>query len=249
MFKILDEEKDFFAHIKELIAKVEKNGKIVLSKFLTLREQKIVSNLVRNKINYDFYGGYDYSERKRCLLYPKDYELNHQFNICCFKINYNKKFLKLEHQNVLGTLMSLQFDRSLFGDIVFVQEECFVFIAREIKDVIKMDFNIINKVPISLEMYYDKLDVKPKYIFKEIIVSSMRIDNIISKVFKFSRDKGKKYILASIVYQNFQLVVNPSSKCELEDIISLRRYGRFIISRMIRKTKTNKFVLEIKIPT
>lgn len=249
MFKILDTEKDFYVHIKELIEKVEKNGKIVLSKFLTLREQQIIRNLSGKKINYEFYGGYDYSERKRCLLYPKDIEIKPDFNISCFKIDYNKRFLILKHQNVLGSLMSLQIDRSLFGDIIVTENDCFIFVATEIKDVIQMDLNMISRVPVTLELFEGKIDFEPKFIVKDVIVSSMRIDNIISNVYNISREKAKQYIQANFVFQNFQLVVNPSEKCEVEDIISLRRYGRFIISGIKRKTKSDKYVLEIKIPT
>lgn len=249
MIKLLDSEKNFFVHINEIIEKVEKNGKIVLSKFLTLREQEVIKYLTKNRIEIEFYGGYSFSERKRCLFYPKDVNIKPEHNITCFKISYPKRFLELRHQNVLGTLMSLQIDRSLFGDIIIDYPDSFLFVAKEIEDIVKMDFTAINNVPITLEVYDDELIYEPKYKIKEIIVSSMRIDNIISNVYNLSREKAKQYILANFVYQNFQLNVNPSSKCEIEDIISLRKYGRFIISRLLRKTKNNKFVLEIKIPT
>jgi len=123
MLNILAEEKEFYAKINEQIEKVEKNGKIILTKFLSLREQFIIIETAKYyQINVLFDGGFDNTERKRCILYPNTIHVNPNFNITCFKIVTNKRYLTLTHQNVLGTLMSLQIDRSLFGDIVFISD-------------------------------------------------------------------------------------------------------------------------------
>ena len=82
--------------------------------------------------------------------------------------------------------MSLQMDRSLFGDIIIDNPHSFLFVAKEIEDIIKMDLTAINNVPITLEVYDDELIYEPKYKIKEVIVSSMRIDNIISNVYNLA---------------------------------------------------------------
>ncbi|QVK16803.1 hypothetical protein KHQ81_07720 [Mycoplasmatota bacterium] len=250
MLNLLAEEKEFYAQIIEQIEKVEKNGRIILTKFLSLREQEIITDTTKfHRIKVLFEGGYENAERKRCFLYPDTVTFKSNFNITCFKIEYNKRYLKINHQNVLGTLMSLQIDRALFGDIVFSEEECYFFISSDIEPVILLEFNTINKVPITLERHVNKLDITQKFLTKEIIISSMRIDNLISHVYNLSRDNAKQMVLSSYVYKNYRITSNPAVKCEINDVVSVRKHGRFTISKMLRKTKSDKFVLEIKIPT
>jgi RNA-binding protein YlmH len=249
MIKLATTEKAFYVQISDQIDKVGKSGKIIQTRFLTLREQEIVKYLTRKSINYKFYGGYNNAERKRCLLYPHEVNLATAFNITCFEISYNKRYLQLRHQNVLGTLMSLKIQRALFGDIIFYHDQCFIFVATEIEGILKNELNMINNVPITLEVYDKPLFIEPEYLNKNIIISSLRIDNLISNVYNLSRDKTKNYILANNVYRNFILVESPSIKCVENDIISVRKYGRFIVSKIIRKTKSDRLVVEVKIPS
>ncbi len=249
MLRVLDDEKEFVAHLNEQIEKVEKNGKVYLTKFLTLREKEIIKENIKYKdVSVIFDGGYDNAERVRCLLYPSDITVNPDFNITCFAIEYNKRYLTLTHQNILGTLMSLQIDRSLFGDIVFVDTNCYFFASTEISYVLHNEFTMINKVPVQIVEYNQRLETNQKYLTKEIMITSLRIDNVISHVYNMSRDMAKKYVVANNVFRNFQLIYDPSAKCEINDIISVRKYGRFIISQILRKTKNDKLVVEIKIP-
>ncbi len=250
MFKILPEENEFYAYITEQIEKVEKNGKVVLTKFLSLREQMILRHCIkRHHVFYDFSGGYENAERKRCLIYQQNLSIQKKFSITCFEIIYNKRYLTLTHRNVLGTLMSLQLERALFGDIVLIDDVCYFFISSDIEPVLLMDFKMINNVPISIKKYDELLEVIPKYIIQEVIVTSMRMDNLISHVYHVSRENAKKLVASNFVYKNFQLVSNPAVKCEVNDIVSVRKHGRFTVSKYIRKTKSNKYVLEIKIPS
>lgn len=250
MQNILVKEKEFYAKINEQIKQVEKNEKVILTKFLTLREQKILTEASKfGLIQVSFYGGYDNAERKKALLYPNTFTVDSEFNITCFNIKYNKRYLKLTHQSVLGTLMSLKMDRSLFGDIVFIDDECFFFVTSDIEAILINEFIMINRVPITIEKNDDDLVVNGNYKLKEIIISSMRIDNLIGRVYNLSRDNAKEYVLSKFVYKNDQIVNSPALKCEVNDIISVRKKGRFIISNLLRNTKANKIVLEIKIPT
>ncbi len=249
MLNILTEEKEFYAKIKEQIKKVEKNEKVILTKFLTLREQSILIECSKfSLIQVSFYGGYEFAERKKALLYPKTFTIIPEFNITCYNIKYNKRYLKLTHQSVLGTLMSLKLDRSLFGDIVFIDDCCYFFVTKDIESILVNEFKVINRVPIVIEKNDKDFIASVNYKYKEIIISSMRIDNLISHVYNLSRDSAKANVLSKFVYKNDQVVTNPALKCEVNDIISVRKKGRFIISNLLRNTKTNKIVLEIKMP-
>lgn len=247
----IEDEKSFVAQINEYKLQAEKNQKVILTKFLTLREQEIVKFIFRsNPSIIHMFGGYELAERKRCFIFNHNLTVDDKlFNINCFKIEYNKRYLTPTHQNVLGTLMSLKLDRALFGDILFKEQECYFFTSAEIEPILMMEFKTINRVPINLSLIDQKLEIEEQIEVKEIMVSSLRADNVISHVYRLSRSDAQALIGQGFVYRNFQVLTNNSTMCQVNDVISVRKYGRFTIGELLRTTKSNKAVLEIKIPT
>ncbi|MDF2698446.1 MAG: ribosomal protein S4e [Haloplasmataceae bacterium] len=248
---ISDDEKIFYAKVNEYLKQVENNDKIILTKFLSLREQEIITEVFKySNSHIEMSGGHSHAERKRCLIYNINLTINDSlFNLTCYKILYNKRYLNLTHQNVLGTLMSLKIDRALFGDIIFQGDECYFFVSNEIESILINEFKMINKVPINLDQITEKIETDEKFIKKDIIISSMRIDNLISHVYNLSRNNAQELISNGSVYKNWQVVLSQADKTNIDDVISVRKYGRFIISKLLRSTKSDKLVIEIKIPS
>ena len=84
----------------------------------------------------------------------------------------------------------------------------------------------------------DKLREKEdKFENKSIIVSSMRIDNIVSELTNCSRNKAEELIENERVLINYE-IINKNSKIVINgDIVTVRGKGKFIIIEVIRKTK------------
>lgn len=245
-----DDEQIFVAQIKEYLIQAENQKKVILTKFLTLREQAIVKDIFQSSyVDVYYYGGYDDAERKRCLIMDPSIPYHESFfDIVCFKINYNKRFLTLRHQNVLGTLMSLKLDRSLFGDIILDGDDVYFFTTKEIVPIIRQEFKVINRVPIQVQVWEEPIEYKLEREERSIIVPSLRIDTLISHVFHLSRNDAAQSIAAGYVYRNFQIATEKSMLCEVGDIISVRRHGRFTVGDIVRQTKKNKIVLNVTIP-
>ena len=74
---------------------------------------------------------------------------------------------------------------------------------------------------------------------KTIIVSSMRIDNFVSELVGCSRNKSEEFIDTERVYINYELV-------NTGDIVNIRGKGKFIIDGLVRNTKSNKNVVEVR---
>jgi RNA-binding protein YlmH len=244
-------EKDFVAKVKGYIKQVEKNDKVILTKFLTLREQEIIhACCLPSQIKPTFFGGFEAAERKRCLLNNGFTSVNDKmYQVNGYKIDYNKRYLKISHPNVLGTLMSLQIDRSHFGDIVILDSDCYLFTTKEVHDILQLEFKIINKVPITLVPIDEPIDMDVVMESLEIMTSSMRIDSLISHVFRISRHEAQAFIKSSFVSRNFQVTTNQSAICQTNDVISVRKKGRFTVGEILRQTKSEKLVLEVLIPS
>lgn len=245
----LDDELTFVKKMKDLVQQSLVKP-VILTKFLSLREQVIVEDLFRHSpVQLNFYGGYPASERKRCLILHEDIPYSEDmFQIACYEIKYHPKYLQVTHANILGTLMSLKIDRQMFGDIILNQQKAYFFTTKEIVPIILQEFNMINHQPIQVELYTEPIHYETPYETKEIIVSSLRVDNLISVVYRLSRSEAVELIERAQVYLNFQLVKEKSILCKENDIVSVRRHGRFIVGPTLRTTKSGKYLLEVKEP-
>lgn len=249
MLNIRKEEEIFANKILDYKEKAS-NKKVILTKFLDLREQEIISYLVNNDnyIKVYFNGGYQDSEMKRALFLHNDIPYsNDLFNLRIYQIEYNKKFLNISHRNILGTLMSLGITRDNIGDIIH-NDDAYFITTQEISEFIINSFNTINKVPISLkEIPIIEFNVDLNYQEKNIIVNSLRLDLIISHTYNISRNKANDLIIGSFVKINHIMVDNNSYKCKINDIISVRTKGRMKILSINGKTKKDKISLKVGI--
>jgi len=210
----------------------------VRTKFLSLTEQTILKNNLKNKVFFKVDGGYEKSELKRAIIFKDS-----NSNIICFKIIYNKKFLSLTHQNILGTLLSLSITKESIGDII--ASEGTFFIVSELKDFIINEFNKINNVSIKLtEIEGFNSQKKIELEMNSFTVSSLRLDSIVSKITKKSRNECSEMINSDLVKVNHVINNKTTKSISEEDVISIRRYGRFDIIDTKKTSKKGKIVVK-----
>ena len=117
-----------------------------------------------------------------------------------------------------------------------------------------MEYFIINNlikigkvsVDVSISNYDEikNIDVN-NYIEDTFIVSSYRLDTIISERCSLSREKAKQYIVLKNVKINGIVNVNPDYLVKIDDLISIHKFGRLIIKEEIKKTKKDKLILRL----
>lgn len=227
--------------IVEEVLKNSSKGKVFLTKFLTLEEQAIVSNKKYNCVLFP-----EDCERKRALFNDVNC-IENDFNISIIKISYNKKYDKIGHRDVLGSLMGLGIKRECIGDII-VDEDIYVYVIKEMQEFIKNNLVQIGKAIVDVEFssFEELKEISvDKYIEDQIIVSSYRLDTIISDVCCLSREKAKQYISLKNVKINGVINTNPDYIVKIDDLISIHRFGRIILKEEIKKTKKDKYVLSI----
>ncbi|MDQ0215050.1 RNA-binding protein YlmH [Oikeobacillus pervagus] len=221
-----------------------------LTDFLDPREQKIVQSIVGNhgEISVSFFGGTEQAERKRALIFPEYFSPEEgDFNLILFEVTYPKKFIVLEHRNVLGSLMGLGLRREKYGDIL-ADGDCFqFFVTNEIKDYVKMNLDQIGRASITLEEKPLHEAVQTKEIWRErmITTSSLRLDTILSSFTHQSRQKVQNQIKSGLVKVNWTTVEETSFECDEGDVISVRGIGRSRIMSVNGKTKKEKWRITI----
>ncbi|TYR82646.1 RNA-binding protein [Priestia megaterium] len=217
-----------------------------LTDFLDPREQQIIAAIIGTEgdVQVSFEGGQSFAERKRALLYPDYYRPEpSDFQLKMYEVKYPTKFVKIEHPQVLGAMMSLGIRRSKFGDILIQSDVVQLIIAQEISAYIEANLQSIGKAKVTLAEIAETelIEVKEELIEQVYTVSSMRLDVLLSTIYNLSRQKIQPFIANGAAKVNFKTVEQPAFECKEGDVLSLRGYGRSRIVSMDGKTKKEKW--------
>ena len=209
------------------------SGKSTL--FLDAKEFKLISNKLKSK-DYNVY--LPYKDSEKVILYKDEIP-----KVTLFKINsYNT----LKHNEILGSILSLNIQNNYLGDIIVDNDNYYFYIISSLNDYIKNNLNSIGNKSVSLEeIDIDSLkDYERKYEEYEIIVSSLRIDNVISKIINTSRDKVIEKIKNKEIILNYEILNKNFYMLKENDIFSIRRYGKYKYINVVNNTKSGKLVIK-----
>lgn len=244
------EEREFIDQVLQWKQFVEDAYSPKLTDFLDPREQQIVNMIIgeTTDIRCHFFGGAEHSERQRAMIIPEYYRIeNEDYQISLFDIEYPKKFVSIEHPQVLGSLMSLGIKREKFGDILIEGDRVQVVVAKEIDSYIQMQLSSIGRAKITLKEipFSEAIKIHNVWVEETVTVSSLRLDTVVSAIYNISRQKSQLFIEQGLIKVNFVTVEKPSFECGEFDMISVRGYGRSKIISIEGKTKKDKWRITI----
>ena len=153
----------------------------------------------------------------------------------------------LRHQDILGTLYSLNISDEMFGDVVIWNNRYFIIILSSIDNYIKSNLISIRNSKVDLiekDPYYLK-DYKQEYEEFNIIVPSIRVDVIVSKIINSSRSNALEKIKNGDIYLNYELLTKPTYMLKENDIFSIRKYGKYKFNGIINETKKGNIIVNI----
>lgn len=243
-----------------LIAKVLDKKKICNSKnkitytdFLNEKEQRVIEKNVKLE-NAFFYGVNENADRKILVFYPE--KLTEELVRKSLKsvlsgiriILKNDQIGNYEHKNYLSALIKIGIDRGKIGDILVDDYGADIitfdmnkeFIIQSLSELTRFRKANIDIIPID--------DIKQKIDrFEEstIIVSSMRIDNIVAELAGCSRTNADEYINSEKVFVNYETALKGSKTIFEGDIVTIRGKGKFRIDGLVRNTRNNRFVIKV----
>lgn len=224
------------------------DGNIVLTKFLDLEEIEQIKSLEKDGLKVYLWGGYSDAERVRAIIQYKDYEepSNLDFKIKIYHATFNKSFKDIGHRNVLGSIMTLGIERNTFGDIYIVDENIYLFVSSEIEKYLISNIPLINNQNLNFKLT-DKIEDnhKKEETIKTINVASLRLDAVIARAINVSRNDAQYMIESGLVSINHKLIKNITYKCNENEIISIRKFGRITILENVKTTKKDRLVLKI----
>lgn len=239
---MLDEDRLVVNRTKELIYQFENKNNITFLGFLNEHERTVIVNYFSNYYNLNFFGGYPDSERTMVSV-ENEYK---KFPISCIQFIYRDEDI-LSHRDFLGTILSLGLEREVVGDIIVSIGKTLVFVRSEIAEYIISQVDKVKNCGVNLELIEcEDIKVKQNYEISSYIVSSMRLDVIISSICKLSRDKASKLISSELVQLNHCVELSKSKILNNRDVVSVRKYGKFQVLEQQGFTKKGRIKLLIK---
>lgn len=204
--------------------------------FLDPNTYKNVVSKLKN-INYNAY--YPYNDCDKVIIYTNEVPKIRVLEI----ISYDK----LTHREILGSLFGLNISGDLFGDIIIYNNHYYIMVIESIYNLIMSELNMIGnhkiklkEVPLNIIENYTK-----KYEEIELIVSSLRIDNVISNIIGTSRESIKRKFLDDEIILNYEICHKLNYELKENDIFSIRRYGKYKYNGIIKTTKKNNLIIKI----
>lgn len=150
----------------------------------------------------------------------------------------------IAHKDVLGCLFSLGLTSSMIGDI-FIEEDCIYLTAlSRMTNFLIDNLTCIKKIPVKISITDDLVLIKNHLEVFNCFVTSMRLDTIVSSLANISRSKAVFLITSKMVLVNYQIQTKIKD-VRYNDIISIKKVGKFKIGNILLETKKNKKKLEV----
>ena len=240
------EQREAAEKLLQSISFVENRNTV--TKFLTNFEQVVLSQIVAynySDFKVEFFGGFDGAERKKAKIISNEY-YDVDYDIVCLKAKFNNKFNKVEHRNILGAVHNLGINFNRFGDIIVLENEVYIFVDDEIADYIAMEFTKAGRVNLDFQRVdLTEVKIEKKYEDFEIVSSSFRIDSIVAKITNKSRSKVKEFLEQDFIKLNHVILRNGEKTCTPDDMISIRKYGRYVVKGYTQNKKSLKYRITI----
>lgn len=250
-----EDERLLVSKLFDKISLVEKQNKIQTTDFLSpidLQLLKDVLNIINYK-NYFIYGGLENAQRNIIIIFPNKLEEIFKkkifdYNSICTCIRITNNLEEYDHRVYLGGLIKLGVKREKIGDIVVFKQGADIIVSRDISKFLLSNLQGLTRFKkCNIEVIGVEEITKKEQEYKEmkIIVSSLRLDNIVSELAKTSRNKAIDILKQERVFVNYRNEVKATKILNKKDLVTIRGMGKFILEDILGITKSGKYVLII----
>lgn len=239
--------------LKELAERSFNGNRYTYTNFLTEAE---LSEFFRIKKELEYakpalFGGNDYCERKLIRFGdPEAFGYEEPLPIAVLKISplMDKFSDDLTHRDFLGALMNLGIEREMLGDIFVDSNKAILYCVESMAEYITENLSRVKHTSVIVKPFTEEFSL-PEGSTEEVRVqiSSERLDAIIARVYRLSRDASCKLFTEQKVFVNSRQVLAADTKVKADDRVSVRGFGRFEIIGEAGISKKGKITLLVRV--
>ena len=220
----------------------------------------IEKNLTRfNNLGYTYFLDPLEINKAKSKLKKNEYNIYYPYKDSEKNIIYNKKLpevllyeiiskQELRHQDILGTMYSLNISPDLFGDILIIDSKYYIYMLPILKNYFLSNFLMVKNSKVTLKEIDINLlkDYERSYEKFEIIVSSTRIDTVISTILHTARSNINNLIKKKSIMLNYEYLINSDYKLKENDTFSIKKVGKYKFGCVKKNTKKNNLIVEVR---
>lgn len=217
------------------------------SEFLSLSDAAVYYSIEAELryVDATLFGGNDICERK-ILRFGSEEQLGYTeefpISVICIKPLIAKFSDDLTHRDILGSLMNLGIERSVLGDIFVEDNIAYVFCLSSIADYLCDNLSRVKHTSVICTIVENIPKLKKAEMKEKVIqIQSERIDGVIAKTLNMSRSQCAVLFTDRKVFVNGRLNENSSYNLKVDDVITVRGYGRFIYKGVNGTSKKGKW--------
>ena len=246
--------------ISKMLDKIElsrSKNRIEYTDFLDGYQKHLLEKILKQEKveNYIITGGAENTERNIIVFYPEKLKVvfepknSRALPIKCIRIILPKEMhSKYSHRDYLGGLIKLCIKREKLGDIFVFDDGADILFLDEISKFRLTNISTLTRFNKSVIEEINLVDIREKDVNKQeikVIVSSMRLDCVISEILKTSRGKAEELIDEGRVFVNFENVYKLTKQIKENDLITVRGSGRFEIAQIEGETRNGRVKLSV----
>lgn len=192
----------------------------------------------------DSYGGFKDCER-RMISFNNIYNLSYPVKL--LRIESTSKFSNLTHRDYLGAVLGLGIRRNKLGDLLLKENVCYLTVCEEIEEFLINNLSSVGKSPCKVTIVENNFEeLVPNFKEEIILVQSLRIDSIVSKLIKAPRSRAQAMIEEGMVLLDYNKVKDKSKEVKTEERITIRGKGKYILQEVVGNSKSGKFKVLVK---
>lgn len=245
------DEHRFVDQAQEWIARAAEHHAVKRTDFLDPRQAFIVQSLINRhgEASVRFDGGYEQAERKRAIIAPFYRDIGtEEADIGLLSVTSDdSRFAQLDHGDFLGSLLGVGIKRDKIGDILVGSGGCHCLIAGDILEYVRLNLQQVHRVHVFVEtLPLDRLQTVPQTLEPmHLSVASLRLDGIVSDVYRLSRAKVLQPIKSGRCKVNWKPEEDPSKPLKEGDVVSFQGFGRFKLIEVEGESKKGRIRLKI----
>lgn len=214
--------------------------RLITSYFLDEGQLAYVSSKLKHQ-EYTVSGGHPYAKRQ---LIGFNGEASDR--IVCLCASYCNTYTKISHRDVYGALMGLKISPEMLGDIFVFDDKIVIYTLVSLQQDVIQNLVKIHQLNLSFELSDKAYFKEDQFIHFEKVISSVRLDAVVSAMANTSRENAKKMIGQKMVKINHVVFENPVKNVQDKDIISIQKCGRFVFEGVLKETKKDRLLIAYK---
>lgn len=233
--------------LRQGAARAEKVDAAVPGRFVTGEERALAVHMARGSgVAVSFDGGWPDAERVQVCFHPEWEEP--VFTAVWVEIRWAAKFARVDHRDLLGSLMALGTDRSFYGDLIAMEDRAYLCTLPEMAARLPLEWTEAGHTSLKVTvMDAPPVFEAPRGEEMRDTVASLRLDSILSSGMRTSRTKAAELIRAGMVSVEHAPEERVDRQIAAGQLLSIRGFGRIRLLEVGDRTRKDRLPVTLEV--